>query len=55
MRAKRKALALKEAGKSRSVKATLPPRSSEELNKGIKQEDLSRLENEGGASGKPGE
>jgi hypothetical protein len=52
MRAKRKALAIKQASKSRPAKTTPLPTAPPELNDGIKQEDFSRLENEGGVNSK---
>lgn len=50
MRAKRKALAIKQASKSRPAKVTSLPTAPQELNEGVTQEDFSRLENEGGAN-----
>jgi len=52
VRAKRKALALKQATKPRPIKVASLPTAPGELKEGVQQEDLSRLENEGGASGK---
>lgn len=50
MRAKRKALAKKQAGKPRPAKLTLLPITPQKLNDDVNQEDFSRLENEGGVN-----